>query len=220
MRVAGVPRVLFSSTGSVYGETEVVPTPETAPFPVQTSLYGASKAAAEGLIAAYAEAGIVSATVFRFVSVLGPRYSHGHVIDFVRQLLEHPERLHILGDGSQRKSYLHADDCVAAVVSRLAHHPKFEVFNLGVDGFCTVTESAGWISARLGLNPTFEYGGGDRGWIGDNPFIFLDAGRMHATGWQPKFGIRQAVESTVDYLLEHDWIVSAAVPVTTDGPLP
>src|SRR5258706_3138544 len=102
MRETGVRRILFSSTGSIYGETDVVPTPEDAPFPVQTSLYGASKAAAEGCIAAYAEAGHISASVFRFVSVLGPRYSHGHVIDFVRQLLAEPSTLRILGDGAQR----------------------------------------------------------------------------------------------------------------------
>jgi UDP-glucose 4-epimerase len=114
-RRQGVGHVLFSSTGSVYGECPVVPTPEDAPFPVQTSLYGASKAAAEGYIGAYVEAGVLAATVFRFVSVLGPRYSHGHVIDFVRQLQDDPSRLTILGDGTQRKSYMHVGDCVAAV---------------------------------------------------------------------------------------------------------
>ena len=207
MRATGVRRLLFSSTGSVYGEAEVVPTPEDAPFPVQTSLYGASKAAAEGWIAAYAEAGHISASVFRFVSVLGPRYSHGHVIDFVRQLLSDPSSLRILGDGTQRKSYMHAHDCVAAVTSRLAHQPKFEVFNLGVDGYCTVTESATWICERLGISPTFEYTGGDRGWIGDNPFIYLDTARIRAAGWRPAHAIREAVESTVDYLLAHRWIL-------------
>ena len=212
MRAAGVRRVLFSSTGSVYGETDVVPTPEDAPFPVQTSLYGASKAAAEGCIAAYAEAGHVSASVFRFVSVLGPRYSHGHVIDFVRQLLADPSTLRILGDGTQRKSYMHAHDCVAGVTSRLAHEPKFEVFNLGVDGYCTVTESATWICERLGVTPELEYTGGDRGWIGDNPFIYLDTARIRATGWEPLHAIRDAVESTVDYLLEHRWILGDPIP--------
>ncbi len=159
MRRVGVRRLLFSSTGSVYGETAIVPTPEDAPFPVQTSLYGASKVAAEGLIGAYAEAGHISASVFRFVSLLGPRYSHGHVIDFVRHLLKDPETLPILGDGSQRKSYLHVADCVEAVLSRLSHNDDFEVFNLGVDSFCTVAESASWICERLGVSPTLEYSG-------------------------------------------------------------
>jgi UDP-glucose 4-epimerase len=219
MRTSGVRRLLFSSTGSVYGETKVVPTPEDAPFPVQTSLYGASKLAAEGLVGAYAEAGHVSASVFRFVSLLGPRYSHGHVIDFVRHLLEHPETLPILGDGSQRKSYLHVSDCVDALMSRLPHTPGFEVFNLGVDSFCTVAESASWICERLGVSPALEFSGGDRGWIGDNPFIFLDLSRIRATGWEPRFGIRESVESTVDYLVHHQWILGNGSP-DADEPLP
>ena len=185
MRLAGVPRLLFSSTGSVYGECAVVPTPEDAPFPVQTSLYGASKAAAEGYVAAYAEAGLLQGTVFRFVSVLGPRYSHGHVIDFVRQLRADPSRLRILGDGRQRKSYMHVSDCVAAVVGQIEATSPFEVFNLGVDGYCTVSDSAGWIAERLGLDPKLEYTGGDRGWIGDNPFIYLATGKARAAGWEP-----------------------------------
>jgi UDP-glucose 4-epimerase len=209
MRTAGVRRVAFSSTGSIYGEPNIFPTPEDAPFPVQTSLYGASKAAAEGYIAAYAEAGIVGATVFRFVSVLGPRYSHGHVIDFVRQLVDDPTRLKILGDGTQRKSYMHVTDCVAAIVAQVEAEPTFEVFNLGIDGYCTVKDSAGWIAERLGVEPAFEYTGGDRGWVGDNPFIYLDTGKARAAGWQPRFEIRDAVESTVDYLLEHRWILEA-----------
>jgi UDP-glucose 4-epimerase len=208
MRTVGVQRLLFSSTGSVYGESRLVPIPEDAPFPVQTSLYGASKTAAEAFIAAYAAAGHVSATVFRFVSVLGPRYSHGHVIDFVRQLMAHPHHLTILGDGSQRKSYLHVYDCVAAIAHCLHRRPSFEVFNLGVDGFCTVNESASWICERIGLEPTVDYTGGDRGWIGDNPFIYLDTARIRGEGWAPRHEIRNAVEETVDYLLENRWILA------------
>jgi UDP-glucose 4-epimerase len=208
MRGAAVRRLVFSSTGSVYGEAALTPTPEDAPFPVQTSLYGASKLAAEGYIAAYAEAGLLAASIFRFVSVLGPRYSHGHVIDFVRQLSKDPERLFVLGDGTQRKSYLHVEDCVAALASRLEHEGPFEVLNLGVDDYCTVRDSVSWICARLGLMPVIEYGGGPRGWVGDNPFIYLDVRRMQATGWSPRHGIREAVESTVDYLVENPWILT------------
>jgi UDP-glucose 4-epimerase len=221
VRLAGVPRLLFSSTGSVYGEALLTPTPEDAPFPVQTSLYGASKAAAEGYIAAYAEAGHLSATVFRFVSVLGPRYSHGHVIDFVRQLREHPERLDVLGDGTQRKSYMHVHDCVDAIVSQVDATDRFAVFNLGVDGYCTVTDSAGWIASRLGVDPELRYTGGDRGWIGDNPFIYLDTAKIRAAGWSPRYAIREAVESTVDYLTAQSWILDATAPPSRgDDPLP
>jgi UDP-glucose 4-epimerase len=201
MRLTGVSRLLFSSTGSVYGEAPIVPTPEDCPFPVQTSLYGASKAAAEGFIQAYAEGAAFSTTVFRFVSILGPRYSHGHVIDFVRKLRGDPSRLEVLGNGKQRKSYLDVNDCVRAVVSRLDQCVGHEVFNLGTNEYCTVDESATWICQRLGLEPKFEYSGGERGWVGDSPFIFLDTTKIRETGWQPHRSIRAAVERTVDYLM-------------------
>jgi len=207
VRASGVPELVFSSTGSVYGEAEVIPTPEDAPFPRQTSLYGASKAAAEGFIAAYAEGFGLNATVYRFVSILGSGYTHGHVIDFVAQLVDHPDRLHILGDGTQRKSYLEVGDCVAAIMSRLGLADGFDVFNLGVDNYCTVNDSVGWICQRLGVEPERSYGGGDRGWVGDNPFIFLDTAKIRATGWKPRWSIREAVERTVDFLVEHPTVI-------------
>ena len=176
MRANGIRRILFSSTGSVYGEARVIPTPEDAPFPVQTSLYGASKIAGEGLISAYCEGFGLHGTVFRFVSILGPRYTHGHVFDFYRKLLADPARLPVLGNGLQRKSYLHVDDCVSALLLALERAPApFEVYNLGQDAYCQVNDSIGWIGDELGLTPRLEYSGGERGWIGDNPFIFLDA---------------------------------------------
>src|SRR3954453_13021205 len=115
MRLAGIKRIAFSSTGSVYGEAQVFPTPENAPFPIQTSLYGASKLAGEGLIQAYATGFGFQAFIFRFVSILGERYSHGHVFDFHKQLVEHPGRIKVLGNGLQRKSYLYVGDCVDAI---------------------------------------------------------------------------------------------------------
>jgi UDP-glucose 4-epimerase len=211
MRSHGIRRLLFSSTGSVYGECTTIPTPEAAPFPLQTSLYGASKLAAEGFISAYAEAGVISATVFRFVSILGPRYTHGHVIDFVARLTADPTRMKVLGDGTQRKSYLHVSDCVAAIMSRLVENPTNEVLNLGVDGYCEIRDSAAWIAAKMGCEPTLEYTGGDRGWVGDNPFIYLDTTSMRAFGWQPKVSIQAAVEDTVAWLLENQWVLDAAI---------
>lgn len=208
-RLEGVRRFLFSSTGSVYGEAEVIPTPEDCRFPVQTSLYGASKLAAEGLIAAYAEGAGLSCTAFRFVSIMGPRYTHGHVVDFLASLSRDPNRLLVLGNGYQRKSYLHVEDCVAAILARLGEQPRFEVLNLGVDGYCTVRESCAWICQRAGYNPEISYSGGDRGWVGDNPFIYLDTTRMRGLGWAPHYSIQQAVEATVDYLLENPWILES-----------
>jgi UDP-glucose 4-epimerase len=208
MRAVGVKRIAFSSTGSVYGEPAVFPTPEDAPFPVQTSLYGASKLAAEGLIAAYSESFGFQAYIFRFVSILGERYTHGHVFDFYNQLKQDPTRLRVLGDGRQRKSYLYVQDCVDAIVTALAKAgDRLNVFNLGVDGYCTVTDSIGWITATLGVSPRIEYAGGDRGWIGDNPFIFLDTKRIRAMGWEPKLTIREAVVKTVEYLRANEWVL-------------
>jgi UDP-glucose 4-epimerase len=207
MRVRGIRTIAFSSTGSVYGEASVVPTPEDAPFPVQTSLYGASKLAGEGLIAAYAEGYNLRAYVFRFVSILGERYNHGHVFDFVNQLRTNPTTLHILGNGLQRKSYLYVDDCIDAILTAIERvSSKFNLFNLGTEEYCQINDSARWIAERLGVSPRFTYSGGDRGWVGDNPFIFLDTARIRALGWRPKLSIREAVERTVDWLIANEWV--------------
>ncbi|MGH7268642.1 MAG: NAD-dependent epimerase/dehydratase family protein [Candidatus Rokuibacteriota bacterium] len=204
MREAGVRRIAFASTGSVYGEPDVFPTPETCPFPIQTSLYGASKLAAESLIAAYGAGFGFQAWIFRFVSILGERYSHGHVVDFYRKLQADPTRLEILGDGKQRKSYLHVADCVEAVLLAVAAaREKVNVFNLGTDEHCTVDDSVGWITETLGLEPRRVYTGGPRGWVGDSPFIFLDCSRIRALGWRPRVTIRDGVIRTLDFLRTH-----------------
>ncbi len=208
MHESGVPRIAFSSTGSVYGEPSVFPTPETCPFPVQTSFYGASKVAAEGLIQAYCEAFDMQAYIFRFVSVLGERYSHGHVFDFLKQLLEHPDVLHILGNGKQRKSYMYVQDCIDAMLLAIDKvGAKVNIFNLGSDEYCQVDDSAGWICDCLSLKPRFVYAGGERGWVGDSPFIFLDCSSIRALGWTPRLGIREAVLRTVEYLRNHQWLL-------------
>lgn len=210
MRDAGVKNIVFASTGSVYGEPKTFPTSEDAPFPEQTSLYGASKVAAEGLISAYCQGYGFSGHVFRFVSVLGPRYTHGHVIDFYRQLCDHPDRLSILGDGKQRKSYIHVDDCIAGIFTALTWPgvgfdvPRFRVFNLGTDETVTVEQSALTIASRMGVNPDLVYSGGERGWVGDSPMIHLHCGRIRALGWTPKRSIRESIEATVDYLKENE----------------
>ena len=121
----------------MYGEATVIPTPETAPFPVQTSLYGASKLAGEGLIAAYAEGFAIRGYIFRFVSILGERYTHGHVVDFMHKLATDPATLHILGNGLQRKSYLYVGDCIDAMLTAVTTtNAKINIFNLGTDEYC------------------------------------------------------------------------------------
>jgi UDP-glucose 4-epimerase len=208
MRTNGVKRIAFSSTGSIYGEPDVFPTPEDAPFPVQTSLYGASKLAAEGLIEAYCEGFGMQGYIFRFVSILGERYTHGHIFDFYRQLKVHPDHLNVLGNGRQRKSYLYVKDCTSAVLMAIeGANNKINIFNLGLDDYCEVNESIEWISAHLGVKPEIRYSGGDRGWIGDSPFIFLNCQRVRALGWAPKLTIRQSVLRTLEFLQANEWVL-------------
>lgn len=210
MRANGVTSIAFSSTGSVYGEAAVIPTPEDAPFPVQTSLYAASKVAGEGLIAAYCEGFAMKAWIFRFVSILGERYTHGHVFDFYRKLLADPTRLDVLGNGRQRKSYLYVQDCVDAIFHAIRHAPgRVNIFNLGTDEYCEVNDSIGWITGHLGLEPERIYAGGERGWVGDNPFIFLDTARIRALGWAPRLTIRQGIERTIAWLAANRWVLEA-----------
>ena len=208
MRANSARRIVFSSTGSVYGEPEIFPTPEDAPFPVQTSLYGASKVAAEGMIAAYVAAFGFQAWVFRFVSILGERYTHGHVFDFYQQLRAHPGRLDVLGNGRQRKSYLYVQDCISAILlaAESASAPV-NIFNLGTDEYCQVNDSIRWITAALGLSPELRYAGGERGWVGDSPFIFLDCSRIRSLGWKPELSIEQGIIRTLEYLRANSWVL-------------
>ena len=219
MRANGVKRIGFSSTGSTYGEALVTPdrpTPEDDPFPIQTSLYAASKVAGEGLLSSYAEGGqIDEAYIFRFVSILGERYTHGHVFDFYQQLIDHPDRLRVLGDGRQRKSYLYVQDCIDALLhvtrghtARDAKHHT-QIYNLGTPEYVQVTDSIGHICGALGVQPKLEFTGGDRGWIGDNPFIFLDTKKISATGWKPKLTIAQGIVRTLRWLEANRWVYEA-----------
>lgn len=212
MRANGIKRFAFASTGSTYGEAAVIPTPEDAPFPVQTSLYGASKVACEGLISSYGEGFGFECYIFRFVSILGERYTHGHIFDFYKQLLEHPDWLRVLGDGSQRKSYLYVQDCVDAILhvtrSSTAANAKHrtQIYNLGTSEYVQVKDSIGYICGALNLKPELRFTGGDRGWIGDNPFIFLETKKILATGWTPKLTIREGIVATLRWLQANPWI--------------
>jgi UDP-glucose 4-epimerase len=212
MRSNGIKRIAFSSTGSVYGEAETIPTPENAAFPVQTSLYAASKVAGEGMISSYCEGFKFEGYIFRFVSILGERYTHGHVFDFYKQLLEHPDHLKVLGDGTQRKSYLYVQDCVSAILhvmnsgtAKSARH-GVEIYNLGTAEYVQVSDSIRFICHELGLKPRLEYTGGNRGWVGDNPFIFLDTKKVQGTGWKPSLTIEQGIGRTLEWLRQNRWV--------------
>jgi UDP-glucose 4-epimerase len=203
MRAEGVKRIAFSSTGSVYGESEVVPTPEDAPFPIQTSLYGASKLAGEGMIGAYVHGFGFTGLVFRFVSILGERYTHGHVYDFYRALKRDPTRLRVLGDGRQQKSYLHVGDCVRAIRIAVAEHEsrpgEIGIYNLGTDETVRVDDSIAIICEHMGVSPEVEHTGGRRGWAGDSPLIHLECSRIRGLGWTPALTIRESIVRTLEW---------------------
>ena len=167
-------------------------------------MYGASKLAGEALLQAYAEGFGFQAYIFRFVSILGERYTHGHVFDFYRSLRRDPARLRVLGDGRQRKSYLYVQDCIDAILTALERASgRVNVFNLGTDEYCQVNDSIGWICRHLKVAPALDYTGGERGWVGDSPFIFLDTTRIRALGWRPRLSIQDGVLRTLEYLERH-----------------
>jgi UDP-glucose 4-epimerase len=206
MRVKGVKDIAFASTGSVYGEPTVFPTPEDAPFPIQTSIYATSKVAAEGLLSSYALGYGFRTWIFRFVSLLGPRYTHGHVMDFWRKLKRDPSRLEVLGDGRQRKSYLHVSDCVAAMLTAIDRaEGRINVFNLGHDASIVVSESIAIITRTMGISPRLEFTGGARGWVGDSPRIELDIRRMRGLGWAPTKTIEESIVETLEFLRQNPY---------------
>ena len=201
MRATGVRDIAFSSTGSVYGEATILPTPEDAPFPVQTSFYATSKVAAEGLLSSYAFGYGFRTWIFRFVSMLGPRYTHGHVIDFWRKLRADPTRLEVFGDGHQRKSYLHVDDCVAAMVLSVERaREAVNIFNIGHSEWIEVNDSIRIVCREMKVDPKLEYTGGVRGWVGDSPKILLDTNRLRSLGWAPTRTIEESVVETLQFL--------------------
>ena len=207
MRKNSIQNIVFASSAVMYGEAQIIPTPEDGPMPIQTSLYGASKLACEAMIEAYCEGFNFKSWIFRFVSILGQRYTHGHVYDFCKQLKEDPSHLYILGDGNQKKSYLHIDDCIDAIWVGINNtNDKVNIFNLGAKDFCQISDSVQWIIERLKLSPKITYSGGERGWVGDNPFVFLETNKISSFGWEPIYTIREGVEKTVDFLLENEWV--------------
>jgi UDP-glucose 4-epimerase len=205
-RKVGIEQFVFTSTGCVYGDSTMIPTPEFEPFPIQTSLYGSSKVAAEGILSSYAANNAFDVTVLRFVSVLGQNYHHGHVIDFVRKLIQDNSKLEILGNGKQKKSYINVTDCVAALTT-LRGEKNFEVFNIGHNNYIDVSESASIISKYMKMNPSYKFGTENRGWVGDNPFTFLDISKAKASGWEPTLSIEESIRETVEWILQNDWVL-------------
>ncbi len=207
-RVAGVRDFVFASSATVYGEPSVFPTPERY-APLQTSLYGASKLACEGMIQAFSEYFGLRSLVFRFVSWVGERYSHGVVVDFVRKLRTSPQTLEILGDGRQRKSYLHVLDGLAGVFAAVERSTaRTAVFNLGHHDFMPVTEVATIVASEMGLSDVeWCFTGGARGWVGDSPFVHLDTTAIRGLGWEPRISIDEGIRRTVRHLLKNPQVL-------------
>lgn len=212
MRMQGAKAIVFASSATVYGEPELFPTPEDVNLR-QTSLYGASKRSCEAMIEAYSEYFGFRYDIFRFVSWIGERYSHGVVIDFVDKLQSNPRELNILGDGHQRKSYLHVDDGVSGIFHALDHAPAIRnVFNLGHEEWMNVTDVASIVAGELGLRGVqLNFTGGERGWPGDSPFVHLDIGRMRHLGWRPQISIADGIRRTVRDILDRRAILTESV---------
>jgi len=207
MRLNDIKNIAFSSTGSVYGDQEIIPITEDCSFPIQTSFYGASKLAGESLIEAFVTGFDFKALIFRFVSILGQRYSHGHVFDFYKKLKNDSSRLEILGNGKQKKSYLHVHDCCEAIYAAIENGTdSIDIYNLGTNEYVEVLESAKVISNYLSLTPKIIVQKGERGWIGDNPFIFLDTKKINSVGWAPSHSIESGILKTLIWLEENEWI--------------
>ncbi len=214
MRVNGIKKIVFSSTGSIYGEPEIFPTPEDAPFPIQTSKYGASKLGCEGFIEAYCETHDFQAWIFRFVSIMGERYTHGVVFSFFQQLMKQKDserkKLIFLSDGTPLKSYLYIRDCINAIWTAINNaDDKINIFNLGTEEEITAKEIADIVVENLGLKGKVDYQFSDkpRGWIGDSPHIILDISKIKNLGWKPELSIREAILKTLDYLKENEWVI-------------
>ena len=206
-----INNIIFSSTAAALGEPNNFPTPEQTPFPNQTSLYGMSKAACEGILSSYAGKFDLNVGVFRFVSVVGPWYSHGHVFDFYKKLKSDPTRLEILGDGEQRKSYLHIDDIISGLLCVMADilirdSPSYEVYHIGNTDYCTIKQSASWICEELDVCPNYEFTGGIRGWVGDSPFVFLDTTKLSNLGWVQEHSLESSIKATAQWLRCNEWI--------------
>lgn len=203
MRHEDVKRIVFTSSSAVYGEPSVFPTPENYGPLIPTSIYGASKLASESYISAFCEAFGYSATILRFVNILGSGNNHGVVGDFIRKLKSNPSELHILGDGKQRKSSLHISDCLSAIELAVSKSKdKVGIYNFGNNDYIEVDDIARIVCEEMKLRGVkFTYAGGPRGWIGDMPFVFLDNSKIKSLGWKPKYNSSQAVRQAAHEML-------------------
>ena len=223
MHASRIRELVFTSSAVVYGEPKIFPTPEEYKG-TQTSLYGASKLAAESAIEAYAHYDGARAQIFRFVSLMGERYTHGVVFDFVYKLRQDPHELEILGDGKQEKSYLYVNDAVAAMLrAREAgqDRPAGEVqtYNLGHRETMEARAVADVVCDELGLEDVrYRFTGGKRGWPGDSPVVLLDTRKIEGLGWRPTLSVEEGIRRTVRYLQGHPELLERRTPTKLETP--
>jgi UDP-glucose 4-epimerase len=204
----GIEKIVYSSTGTIYGDNDKPPFREQDEDSFQSSLYGATKYSGEGILGVISTHFGVKVVVFRFVGVLGPGYTHGHIFDFTKKLLKNSAELEVLGDGNQKKSYVNVEDVIDALLLNGLNKNNFEVYNLGRRDFSTVKDSINWITELMNVDPEIKFGTNQKGWIGDNPNLYLDTSRIENLGWKPKHTIEESVKSTADWLLQNQWVFS------------
>lgn len=200
MRKNGSKNIVFTSTSAVYGEAEIMPTPESyCESPV--SVYGATKLSCEALIESYCQTYGLNCWIYRLANIIGPRSNHGVIPDFIKKLEENPKHLEILGDGKQKKSYLHIEDCVSAMIAGLKAKQKMNIFNIGNIDSIEVDEIAKIICQEMKIKPEISHTGGKTGWIGDVPVMLLSIDKIERMGWKPRYDSENAVGKTVKGLL-------------------
>jgi len=199
IRKADVENILFASSSTVYGEPDIIPTPENYAPLLPISTYGASKLACEALISSYCYTYGINGIIFRLANIVGSRSKHGIIIDFIKKLQNNPNKLEIMGDGTQSKSYLEVSDCVDCFFFCLENvKERVEVFNIGNQDKINVIDIAKTVCKNMNLNDVqlSPNGGVDngRGWVGDVKIMQLDISKLISMGWKPK----QSSSSTID----------------------
>jgi UDP-glucose 4-epimerase len=203
MRLHTVPEIVFTSTSTVYGEAQVIPTPEDYTPLEPISVYGASKLACEALISAYCHSFNMKSWNFRFANIVGERSGHGVITDFIRKLRANPAELEILGDGKQAKSYLEVHECIAAMLFATGKaRGRVNTFNIGSEDCIDVKTIAEIVIEEMHLKETtLRFTGGERGWVGDVPRMQLSIDRLKALRWKPQLGSQESVRLAVRDLL-------------------
>lgn len=205
MRINKIKKIAFSSSSVVYAETPDIKIPETYGPTLPISLYGAGKLAAEGLISAFCGTFGFQAWIFRFANVVGTRGTHGVIVDFIDKLKKNPKELEILGDGKQRKPYLHVSDIVNGIIFGFENsNDQLNLFNIGCDSNTTVTRIAELVVEEMGLTDVeFKYTGGVRGWAGDVPRFQLDISKIKKLGWKESYSSDEAVRKAIKEILNN-----------------